>query len=202
MAASKSGTVHSKTHRLCPISSTNIAPIGALSNTKPARYQSTCLESNTCPMEGLIYHEIKRATVPRKWLRPNHVRDIPRPTGSVLSIQEIWDPSVHYPVLNHLLESSPYPKASLIYHEWFKQLLYRDNWLSFNHVRYIAIPTGSVLSTQEILDPTAHYPVLNHHLQSSPHRKAGLIWQEWLKEPLHNGKPDIPWMIQRAILPW
>ena len=42
---------------------------------------------------------IQRATVPGKWLRPNHIGYIPRPTGSVLSTPEILDPSVHYPVL-------------------------------------------------------------------------------------------------------
>ena len=70
---------------------------------------------------------IKRATVPGKWLRPNRVRYIPRPTGSVLSTQEILDPSVHYPVLYHHLKSSPYPKAGLICHAWFKELLYQEN---------------------------------------------------------------------------
>ena len=38
---------------------------------------------------------IQRATVPGKWLRPNHVLHIPRPTGSVLSTQEITQ-HVHF----------------------------------------------------------------------------------------------------------
>ena len=59
---------------------------------------------------------IQRATVPGLWLCPKHVRYIPRPTGSVLSTQEILDPSVHYPELYHHLESSPYPNADLICH--------------------------------------------------------------------------------------
>ena len=70
---------------------------------------------------------IQRATVPGKWLRPNHLRYVPRSTGSVLSTQEILYPSVHYPVLYHHLESSPYPKADLISHAWFKELLYQEN---------------------------------------------------------------------------
>ena len=69
----------------------------------------------------------QRATVPRKWLRPNHLRNIPRPTGSVLSTQEILDPSVNYPVLYHHLELNPYPKAGLICHALFKELLYQEN---------------------------------------------------------------------------
>ena len=70
---------------------------------------------------------IQRATVPGKWLRSNQVRYIPRPTGSVLSTQEILDPSVHCPVLHHHLESSPYTKAGLIWHASFKELLYQEN---------------------------------------------------------------------------
>ena len=69
----------------------------------------------------------QRATVPGKWLRPNHGRYIPRPTGSVLSTQEIFDSSVHYPVVYHHLESSPYAKAGLICYAWFKELLYEEN---------------------------------------------------------------------------
>ena len=59
---------------------------------------------------------IQRATVPGKWLRRNHVHYIPRPTVSVLSTQEILDPSVQYQVLYHRIESSPYAKAGLICH--------------------------------------------------------------------------------------
>ena len=70
---------------------------------------------------------IQRATVPGKWLCHNPVRFNPKPTGSVLSTQEILDPSVHYPVVNHHLESSPYPKAGLICHEWFKERLCQEN---------------------------------------------------------------------------
>ena len=70
---------------------------------------------------------IQRATVPEKWLRPNHIRYFPRPTWSVPSTQEILDPSVYYPVLYYHLESSPYPKADIICHAWFKELLYQEN---------------------------------------------------------------------------
>ena len=70
---------------------------------------------------------IQRATVPGKWLRPNHIGYITIPTGSVLSTQEILDPSVYYPVLYYHLESSPYPKADLICHAWFKELLYQES---------------------------------------------------------------------------
>ena len=72
----------------------------------------------TCMIQGAI--------VPRKLLRPNHVQYIPKPTRCVLSEQEILDPSVQYPVLYHHLESSPYAKAGLICHAWFKELLYKE----------------------------------------------------------------------------
>ena len=70
---------------------------------------------------------IQRAIVPRKLLHPNHIRHIPRPARSVLSTPEILDPSVQYPVLYHHLESSPYAKADLKCHAWFKELLYQEN---------------------------------------------------------------------------
>ena len=258
---------------------------------------------------------IERATVPVKWLRPNHVRYIQRPTGSVLSTQEILDPSVHYPVLYHHLKSSPYPKACLICHAWFKELLYQENGcvpitystfqdpqdLSYPHKKYwthrsiiqyytitlnrvltqrqvsyamhdsksyctrkmaasqsrtvhsktrricpiqtrnigpigllsstiqspwieslpkgrshmpcmiqratvpgqengcvpikystFQVPRGSVLSTQEILDPSVHYPVLYHHLKSSPYPKAGLICHAWLKQLMYQKNGFVP----------
>ena len=135
---------------------------------------------------------IQRATVPGKWLRPNHVRYIPRPTGSVLSTQEILDPSAHYPVLYHHLESSPHPKAVLICHAWIKERLYQEKWLRFNHVRYIPRPTGSVLSTQEILDPSVNHPVLYHHFESSPYPKADLICHPWFKELQYQENSCVP----------
>ena len=247
MAASQSCTVHSKTHRVCPINTRNIGPIGPLSSTIPSPW----IESFP---KGRSYMPcaIQRATVPGKWLRPNHVRYIPRPTGSLLSTQEILDPSVHYPVLYHHLESSTYPKAGLICHARFKELLYKEmaasqsrtvhskthrvcpihtrnigpigplsstipspwiesllkgrshmtcgiqratvpgKWLRPNHVRYIPRPTGSVLSTQEILDPSVHYPVLYHHLESSPFPKAGLICHVRFKELLYQEYGCVP----------
>ena len=105
MAASQSRMVHSKTHRVCPIHTRNIGPIGPLTITilspwieslPKGRFHIPCM--------------IQRAIVPGKWLRLNHIRYIPRPIGSVLSTQEILEPSVHYPVLYHHLESSPYTK--------------------------------------------------------------------------------------------
>ena len=291
MAASQSRTVHSKTHRFCPIHTRNIGLIGTLSSTIPSPWIES-LPKGRSHMPCAI----QRATIPGKWLRPNYVWYIPRPTGSVLSTQEILDPSVHYPVLYHHLKSSRYSKASLICYAWFKELLYQENgcvpitystfkdpqglsyphnkywthrsiiqyytitlnrvltirqvsyamhdsksyctrkmaasqsrtvhskthrvcpihtrnigpigplsstiqspwieslprgrshmpcaiqraivsgqWLRPNHVRYIQRPTGSVLSTQQILDPSVYYPVLYNHLESSPYPKAGLI---------------------------
>ena len=155
MAASQSRRVHSKTHRVCPMHTRNIGPIGPLSSIIPSPWVES-VPKGRFHMPCMI----QRATVPGKWLRLNHVRYIPRPIGSVLSTQEILDPSVHYPVLYHHLESSPYPKAGFICDVWFKELLYQDKWLRPNHVWYIPRPTWSVLSTQEILDPSVHYPVL------------------------------------------
>ena len=122
MAASQSRTVHSKTHRPCPIHTRNIGPIGPISSTIPSPWIES-LPKGRSDMPCMI----QRATVPGKWLRPNHIWYIPRPTGSVLSTLEILDPSVQYPVLYHHLESSPYAKAGLICHAWFKELLYQDN---------------------------------------------------------------------------
>ena len=308
MAASQSRTVYSKTHRVCPIHTRNIGPIGPLSSTIPSPWIESLPKGR--------FHmpcTIQRATVPGKWLRPNHVRYITRPTGSVLSTQEILDPSVYYPVLYHHLESSPYPKAGFICHARFKELLYQENgcvpitygtlqdpqglsypnkkywthrsiiqyytitlnrfltqrqvsyamhdsksywtrkmaasqsrtvhskthrvcpihtrnigpigplsstkpspwieslpkgrfhmpctiqratvprkWLRPNHVRFIPRPTGSVLSTQEILDPSVHHPVLYHHLESSPYPKAGFICHARFKELLYQENGYVP----------
>ena len=122
MAASQSCTVHPKTHRVCPIHTRNIGPIGPLSSTIISPWIG-CLPKGRSHKPCMI----QWATVPGKWLSPNHVPYIPRPTGSVLSIQEILDPSFYYPVLYHHLESSPYPKADLICHAWFKELLHEEN---------------------------------------------------------------------------
>ena len=240
MAASQSRTVYSKTHRVCPIHTRNNGPIGPFSSTIPSPWIES-LPKGRSHMPCAI----QRATVPGNWLRPNRIQNIPRPTGSVLSTQGILDPSVHYPVLYHHLELSPYPQAGLIWHVRFKELLYQEmagsqsrtvhskthrvciihtrnigpigslsstipspwieslpkgrshmpcaiqratvpgKWLRLNHVWYIQRPTGSVLSTQEILDPSVHYPVLYHHLELSPYPKAGLIWHARFKELLY-----------------
>ena len=308
MAASQSRTVHSKTHRVCPIHTRNTGPIGPLSSTIPSPWFES-LPKGRSHMPCAI----QRATIPGKWLRPNYVRYIPRPTGSFLSTQEILDPSVHYPVLYHHLKSSRYSKASLICYAWFKELLYQENgcipitystfkdpqglsyphnkywthrsiiqyytitlnrvltirqvsyamhdsksyctrkmaasqsrtvhskthrvcpihtrnigpigplsktiqshwleslprgrsrmpcaiqraivpgkWLRPNHVRYIPRPRGSVLSTQEIFDPSVHYPVLYHHLELSPYPKAGLICHARFKELLYQENGCVP----------
>ena len=122
MAAFQSRTVHSKTHRVCPIHTRNIGPSAPLSSTGP----SPLIEPLTKDRSDMTW-KIQKATVSGKWLRPNHVPYIPRPTGYVLSTQEILDPSVQNPVLYHHLESSPYAKAGLICHEWLKELLYQKN---------------------------------------------------------------------------
>ena len=308
MAASQSRTIHSKTHSVCPIHTRNIGPISPVASTIASHWIESLLKGRS-DMPCMI----QRATVPGKWLRPNHVRCIPRHKGSVLSILEILDPSVHYPVLYHHLESSPYPKACLICHAWFIELLYQENdcvlttygtfqdpqglsyphqkywthqsssqyysitlnrvltkrqvwyamhdsksyctrkmtasqsckvhsktqrvcpihtrnigpigplsstipspwieslpkgmsdmpcmihratvpgkWLRPNHVRYIPRPTVSVLSTEEIFNPSVHYPVLYHRLESSPYPMADLICHAWFKELLHQENGWVP----------
>ena len=91
---------------------------------------------------------IEGATVPGKWLRPNHVRCIRRPTGDALSTRDIFDLSVQYPVLYHHIESRPYPRADLMCHEWFKIFCNRKRSASQSR-GYIPRPTGSVLSTKK-----------------------------------------------------
>ena len=61
-----------------------------------------------------------------------------------------------------------------------------------NHVRYIPSATGSVLSTQKILDPSVHYPVLDLHLESSLYSRERLICHEWFKEPLYQESGCVP----------
>ena len=122
MAASLTRTVHSKTQRVFPIHTRNIGPIGPLSSTIPSPW-IVSLPKGRSDMPC----KIQRATVPGTWLRPNYVWYIPKPTGSVLFTQEILDPSVQYPVLFHHLESSHYPKAGLICHAWFIELLCQEN---------------------------------------------------------------------------
>ena len=122
MAASQQRRIHSKTHRVCPINIRNIVPIDQLSSNIP----SPSIEPLPKDRSGMKWM-IQGATTPGKWLCPNHVRCIPRPTGSVLTTQAILDPSVNYPALYHHLESSTYRTAGLICYEWLKELLYQEN---------------------------------------------------------------------------
>ena len=145
MAASQSRKEHSKTHRVCAIHTRNIGSIGPLSSSIPSPWIES-LPKGRSHMPCAI----QRATVPGRWQRPNHVQYIPRPTGSVLSTQEILDPSVHYPVLYHHLELSPYPKAGLICHAQFKELLYLEN---------VSVPItyGTFLDPQGLSHPHKKY---------------------------------------------
>ena len=79
---------------------------------------------------------IQRATVPEKWLRHNHILYIPRRTGPVLATQEIFGPSVHYPVLTRQLELKPCTTERLICREWFKELFCQDIGSRLNPVRF------------------------------------------------------------------
>ena len=246
MAASQPRTVHSKTHRVCPIHTRNIGPTGPLSSTRPSPWiQPLTKGSSDMPWK------IERATVTGKWLRPNHVRYIPRLTGSVLSTQKYWthrSNSQYYTItLNraltqrqvwyvmrywksyctrkmaasqsrtvhskthmvspiHTRNIGPTCPLSSTRPPWIRPLTKGSSdmpwkieratvpgkWLRPNHVWYIPRTTVSVLSTQEILDPSVHYPVLDRHLESSPYPKAGLICHEWFKELMWQENGCVP----------
>ena len=189
MAASQSRTVHSKTHRVCPIHTLNIGPIGPSSSTLPSPWIES-LPKGRSHMPCMI----QRATVPGKWLRPNDVRYIRRPTGSFLSIQEILDPSVHYPVLYHHLKSSPCAKADLICYSWFKELLYQENGC-------VPITYGTFQDPQGLSYP--HKKYWNHRsiiqyyiitINLSPYPKADLICHAWFKKLLYQENGCVPIM--------
>ena len=186
MAASQSRTVHSKTHRVCPIHTRNIGPIRPISSTIPSPWIES-LPKGRFHMPCMIH----RATVPGKWLRPNHVRYIPRPTGSVLSTLDILDPSVHYPVLYHHLESSPYPKADLICHAWFKGLLYQESCC-------VPITYGTFQDRQGLSYPHNKYWTHRSNIQyyiialNHPYPKAGLICHAWFKALLYQENGCVP----------
>ena len=69
LAASPSRAVHSKPHRLCPIHTSNIEPIGPLSSIIPWHWIEPLPKSRSD-----IQLMIQRNTVPGKCLRPNHER--------------------------------------------------------------------------------------------------------------------------------
>ena len=127
---------------------------------------------------------ILRATVPGKLLRPNHVRYIPRPTGCVLITQEILDPSVHYPVLDHHLDWD-LAQRKVWYAMNDSRATVPGKWLRPNHGRYIQRPPGCVLIAQGIMDPSVYYPVQDHHLELRPCPTERLICHEWFKELLY-----------------
>ena len=163
MAASQSLTVHSKTHRVCPIRPRNIGPIGPLSSTRPSPWIKNLSYGRT-DMTWMI----QRATVPGKWLRSNHVWFIQRPTGSVLSTQKILDSSVHYSVLDHHLESQTCP--CLIWHGWFKELLYQENGCVPIKCDTFQDPPGQSYPHKKYwTNQSFHYPVLDTQLESSPY---------------------------------
>ena len=240
MAASQSRTVHSKTHRVCPINTRNIGPIGPLSSTIPSPWIESLPKGRT-HMPCMI----QRATLPNKWLRPNHEWYIRRPTGSVLSTQEIFDSSVHYPVVYHHLESSPYAKAGLICYAWFKELLYQENgcvpirygtfqdpqglsyphkkyWTQWSHIQYYTITLNRVLSQRQVsyaMHISKSYCARKmaasqwRTVHSKTHRVCPIhttnigpigplsstIPSPWI-ESLPKGRTHMPCMIQRATL--
>ena len=85
-------------------------------------------------------------------------RCIPTHLGFVLSAQIIVGPSVYYTIIYH-------PLKGWYDMSWMIPKSYCTNkWLRFNHARYFPRPIGSVLSAHKILDPSAHYPILDHSL--------------------------------------
>ena len=186
MAASQSRTVHSKTHMVSPIHTRNIGPTGPLYSTRPpwirpltkgssdmpwkierATVPGKCPIASTIPSPWIqplpkgrsdMPWMIQRANVAGKWLCPNHVRYIPRPTWSVLSTQEILDPSVQYQVLYHHLESSLYVRAGLICHEILKELLHKKNGC-------VPITNGTFQDPQSLSYPHKKYWIHRSNIQ-------------------------------------
>ena len=76
MAASQSRTVHSKTHRVGPIHTRNIGPIGPISIIIPSPWIEY-LPKGRSDMPCMI----QRATVPGNWLHLNQERCIRDPQG-------------------------------------------------------------------------------------------------------------------------
>ena len=189
---------------------------------------------------------IQRATVLGKWLRPNHVQYIPRPTGSVLSTPEILDPSVQNPVLYCHLESSPHPKAGLICHAWFKEPLYQENgcvpitygtfqdpqglsyqhkkyWTHQSNIQYYTITLNRVLARWQVWYAMHDSKSYCTRKMATPHSRtvhsktqtvcpihtrnigpigpiSSTIPSPWI-ESLPKGNSDVPCMIQRATVP-
>ena len=129
---------------------------------------------------------IQRATVPGKWPRPNHVGYIPKPTGSVLSTQEILDPSVHYPVLDHHLESSPLPNGE----DWYVKndtKSYCTRKIAASRSRTVHFKTHRVCPIHKInIGPIGPLSStwLSPWIEPSSQR-GGQICQEWYKELLY-----------------
>ena len=160
VAAFQSSKVHSKTHTVCPILIINIGPIGPLFSTRlsPLIEPLPKGKSYMLWMIKKSYFTRKMATFLSRTVHSKTYRVSP-------STQEILDPSVHYSVLNHI-ESRPCPTGRFDMSWLFQRATVPGKWLRPNHIRYIPRPTGSILSTQEILDPSVHYPVLDHHIES------------------------------------
>ena len=121
MAASQSRMIHPKTHRVCPIQTRNIWPIGPISSTILSPWVGS-LPKGRSHMPCMI----QRATVPEvaasqscsehfKTHRvcPIHTKNI-GPIGPLSST-----------ILAPWIESLP--KADPICHAWFKELLYQEN---------------------------------------------------------------------------
>ena len=192
MAASQSRTVHSETQSVWPFHTGNIGPISPKSGIKPSHW------IEPLPNGELWYAmDESKSHCTRKWLCPNHVWYIPRTTGSVLSTKQIWDPSVHYPVLYNHFQSSPYQTRMSEMPRTVQRTTVPGKWPRPNHVRYIPRPKVSALSTQELLDRSVHHPILDNHIKSSPYPKAGLIYYARIKELLYpsNGCVLIPYGI-------
>ena len=133
----------------------------------------------------LIYHEIERASVPGKWLRPNHVRYIPRTTGSILSTQEILDPSVHYPVLYHHLESSSYQM---------------EVWYTMNYSKSQCTRNMAMSLSRTVHSKTHGFcPIQTRNIRPIG-QISSTIPSPWI-QPLPRGSSHMQWMIRRATVP-
>ena len=94
------------------------------------------------------------------------------------------DPWIHYTLLDHHLESSPFLMEGLICQEWFKELLYQKIAASQARTVHSKIHSVCPICTRNI-GPWVHYPELDQHLESNPCPTEGLICHEWFQELLY-----------------
>ena len=139
--------------RVFPIRTSNIGHISIPSCTTSHLHSRHRQKENVTSM-------ISKNFRTSNWPRLNHVRYISKPKVSVPSAQEMLDPSVHYPILCHHLVRSLVQHKVMICHVYIQGASVHVP--ANNCVPITRGPTESFLSAYEILDTSAHYPILYH----------------------------------------